>query len=233
MSEARDDQTDPGTPPNKAVAPPGHEAERPRKKRSRRSRRRPAATTGDGVGHGRRRQGRVLALQILYEVDLTDHGLAETLERTLADEDELSRVLAEDEEIPLDQAAVANTRALREHVEQLVTGSFAARAETDRLIEAAAPAYPIGRVPAIDRNVLRLAVYELLHEARVPPKVAINEAVELAKRFGGDSSGRFVNGVLGTIVDQLPTAPAAPGEPETTDDTTPSTDATTPSVESI
>jgi N utilization substance protein B len=168
----------------------------------------------------------VLALQILYEVDLTDHGLAETLERTLADEDELSRVLAEDEEIPLDQAAVANTRALREHVEQLVTGSFAARAETDRLIEAAAPAYPIGRVPAIDRNVLRLAVYELLHEARVPPKVAINEAVELAKRFGGDSSGRFVNGVLGTIVGQLPTAPAAAGESE-------ATDATTPSVESL
>jgi N utilization substance protein B len=59
----------------------------------------------------------------------------------------------------------------------------------------------------------------------VPPKVAINEAVELAKRFGGDSSGRFVNGVLGTIVDQLPTAPAAPGESGTTH-------ATTPSVES-
>ena len=222
MSEAGDGQADSRTPPDKAAAPPGQETERPRKKRSRRSRRRPAtATTGDGVGHGRRRQGRVLALQILYEVDLTDHGLAETLERTLADEDELSRVLAEDEEIPLDQAAVANTRALREHVEQLVTGAFAARAETDRLIEAAAPAYPIGRVPAIDRNVLRLAVYELLHEARVPSKVAINEAVELAKRFGGDSSGRFVNGVLGTIVDQLPTAPAPAGEPETPDGATP------------
>lgn len=166
----------------------------------------------------------MLALQILYEVDLTDHALAETLERTLADEDELSRVLAEDEEIPVDQAAVANTRALREHVERLVTGSVAARAETDRLIEAAAPAYPIGRVPAIDRNVLRLAVYELLHEARVPPKVAINEAVELAKRFGGDSSGRFVNGVLGTIADQLPAVTNAPGEIDATDDATPAAD---------
>lgn len=154
----------------------------------------------------------MLALQILYEVDLTDHGLAETLERTLADEDELSRALAEDEEIPLDERTVANTRALREHVERLVTGSFAVRTEIDRLIEAAAPAYPIGRVPAIDRNVLRLAVYELLHEARVPPKVAINEAVELAKRFGGDSSGRFVNGVLGTIAEQLPALAASPSE---------------------
>lgn len=219
MSDAREGQADSGESPEQAAA--AEQPERPRQKRFRRGRRRSAtAGAGDGVGHGRRRQGRVLALQILYEVDLTDHGLAETLERTLNDEDELSRVLAEDEEIPLGQATVANTRALREHVERLVTGSVAARAETDRLIEAAAPAYPIGRVPAIDRNVLRLAVYELLHEVRVPPKVAINEAVELAKRFGGDSSGRFVNGVLGTIVEQLPASAAAPSETEAAADAT-------------
>ncbi len=225
MSDLSEGQADAEMPSNPAVTPSGDEPERPRKKRSRRARRRPAsATSSDGVGHGRRRQGRVLALQILYEVDLTDHALAETLERTLADEDELSRVLAEDEEIPLDQTAVASTRALREHVVRLVSGSVAARAETDRLIEAAAPAYPIGRVPAIDRNVLRLAVYELLHEARVPPKVAINEAVELAKRFGGDSSGRFVNGVLGTIADQLPATSTSPSETGPVDDATPIAD---------
>lgn len=155
----------------------------------------------------------MLALQILYEVDLTAHDLTETLERTLADEEELARVAAEEDEVPGAQAAVAQTRALREHVQRLVTGSVAARDEVDQLIAAAAPAFPVARVPAVDRNVLRLAVYELLHEAEVPPKVAINEAVELAKRYGGDSSGRFVNGVLGTIFEQLaanaPSTPAA------------------------
>jgi N utilization substance protein B len=186
----------------------------PRKQRSRERRRRSAGpASGDGVGYGRRRQGRILALQILYEVDLTDHDLTETFERTLADEEELARVAAEDDEVPGGQAAVAQTRALRDHVERLVLGSVAARDEIDRLIEDAAPAFPVARVPAIDRNVLRLAVYELLREADVPPKVAINEAVELAKRFGGDSSGRFVNGVLGTILERIgaEAAVAAPG----------------------
>ena len=68
---------------------------------------------------------------------------------------------------------------------------------------AAAPAFPVAQLPAIDRNVLRLAIYELLRETDVPPKAAINEAVELAKRFGGDNSGRFVNGVLGTIAARI------------------------------
>jgi N utilization substance protein B len=84
------------------------------------------------------------------------------------------------------------------------------REEIDPYIAAAAPAFPLAQMAAVDRNVLRLAVYELLHEPAVPPKAAINEAVELAKRFGGDSSGRFVNGVLGTIVEQLPAASGKP-----------------------
>lgn len=149
----------------------------------------------------------MLALQILYEVDLTAHDLSETLERTLADEEELARVAAEEDEVPGARAAVAQTRALREHVQRLVTGSVAARDEVDELIAEAAPAFPVARVPAIDRNVLRLAVYELLREPEVPPKVAINEAVELAKRYGGDSSGRFVNGVLGTIYERVAAGP--------------------------
>jgi N utilization substance protein B len=164
----------------------------------------------------------VLALQVLYEVDLTDHPLAETLERTLKDEEELSLLSTEDDETPgeapVAQAATAQNRALREHVERLVNGSVAVRPELDRLIEAAAPEYPVARVPAIDRNVLRLAVYELLHEADVPPKVAINEAVDLAKRYGGDSSGRFVNGVLGTIVEQIPAKSPARSESAPADD---------------
>ncbi|MBA2520775.1 MAG: transcription antitermination factor NusB [Chloroflexia bacterium] len=146
-----------------------------------------------------------MALQILYEVDLTGHDPAETLERTLAEEEELALVLVEDDETTGDRVQAAQARAIRDHVQRLVNGSLAARIEIDARIEAAAPAFPVARVAAIDRNVLRLAIYELLNEAEVPPKVAINEAVELAKRFGGDSSGRFVNGVLGTIVEQLPT----------------------------
>lgn len=206
--ETAPDQTAPGEP--ERASNPGTPAKPTAgRKRSRGRRKKPRGTAqrGDSIGYGRRRQGRVLALQILYEVDLTDHALAETLERTLKDEEELSRLSAEDDETPgespVAQAASAQHRALREHVERLVNGSVAARPELDRLIEAAAPEFPVDRVPAIDRNVLRLAVYELLHEADVPPKVAINEAVELAKRYGGDSSGRFVNGVLGTIVEQL------------------------------
>ena len=73
----------------------------------------------------------------------------------------------------------------------------------DREIGLAAPAFPIEQLSPVDRNALRIAIFELRY-TDVPVKVAINEAVELAKRFGGESSGRFVNGVLGTVVDRLP-----------------------------
>lgn len=76
----------------------------------------------------------------------------------------------------------------------------------DVVIEKAAPEWPISRIPLVDRNVLRLGLYELLFsdKGEVPSKVAINEAVEVAKNFGGQGSGRFINGVLGTIFRQLP-----------------------------
>ena len=133
---------------------------------------------------GKRHQGRMLALQLLYEVDLTGHDPDDVLARTFAE-----------------QPAPA---AVRAHVERLVRGVLAGHEEIDPYIAAAAPAFPLAQLPAIDRNVLRLAVFELLHEPAVPPKAAINEAVELAKRFGGENSGRFVNGVLGTIVERIP-----------------------------
>jgi N utilization substance protein B len=77
--------------------------------------------------------------------------------------------------------------------------------EIDKIIEKAAPQWPLAQIAAIDRNVLRLGLYELLFGNRdeVPPKVAINEAIELAKSFGGDSSGKFVNGVLGTVYREI------------------------------
>ncbi|MBI1866635.1 MAG: transcription antitermination factor NusB [Candidatus Staskawiczbacteria bacterium] len=75
----------------------------------------------------------------------------------------------------------------------------------DRIIEMAAPEWPISQIPIIDRNVLRVGLFELLYSDKkeVPPKVAINEAIELAKSFSGQTSGKFVNGVLGTVFKQL------------------------------
>ncbi len=75
----------------------------------------------------------------------------------------------------------------------------------DKIIEKAAPEWPISQIPIIDRNILRIGLYELLYsdEKEVPPKVAINEAIELAKTFSGKTSGKFVNGVLGTVFKEI------------------------------
>src|SRR3989344_5928308 len=88
---------------------------------------------------------------------------------------------------------------------QLIDGVMKHLPELDKIIEKAAPQWPLEQIAVVDRNVLRLGLYELLFGNRdeVPPKVAINESIELAKSFGGDSSGKFVNGVLGTIYREL------------------------------
>ncbi len=88
-----------------------------------------------------------------------------------------------------------------EFVWQIIKGVIEHMAQIDKIIEKSAPEWPIDQITIIDRNVLRIGLYELIYENKeeVPPKVAINEAIELAKTFGGDSSGKFINGVLGTI----------------------------------
>lgn len=90
-------------------------------------------------------------------------------------------------------------------VEALVNGTLENRSTIDALIEKCAPEWPLEQVTVIDRNILRLGIYELMHGNynEVPPKVAINESIELAKTFGGESSARFVNGVLGTIYREM------------------------------
>ena len=128
---------------------------------------------------GARRKARVLALQALYEIDSVGHGAEEVITRLLANE-----VLSEEN--------AAFTR-------ELVSGVIQNREKIDQNIRRFAPAWPIEQIPVIDRNILRLAIYELLFDNKVPVKVAINEAVELAKRFGSDSSPKFVNGVLGSV----------------------------------
>jgi N utilization substance protein B len=162
---------------------------KPRSQRSRRSKnkreRRGTPLLDSRSSGGRRHQARILALQVLYEVDVTDHPLADVLSRTIDDPDE------------------AVTSSVRSHVDRLVRGAIDQQDIIDKYIGEAAPAFPVNQLPAVDRNVLRLAIYELLSEPDVPPKAAINEAVELAKRFGGMNSSRFVNGVLGTVTDRL------------------------------
>ena len=144
---------------------------------------RPAAPAARHVRVDRtaRRRGRVLALQTLYKADLVGHDPIEILGRELADE-------------PADPEAAAFAR-------RLVEGVVEHREGIDREIARAAPAWPLEQMPPIDKNLLRLAIHELLFDnRRVPTKAAINEAVEIAKVFGSENSSRFVNGVLGTIV---------------------------------
>lgn len=90
-------------------------------------------------------------------------------------------------------------------VKQLVEGVLKNIKKIDKVIITAAPEWPIEQITIVDRNILRLGLYELLfgNYEEVPPKVAINEAIELAKSFGGESSGRFVNGVLGTVYREM------------------------------
>ena len=88
---------------------------------------------------------------------------------------------------------------------QLVRGVVDHLPQIDKIIEKAAPEWPIDQITIVDRNVLRIGLYELLYAKReeVPPKVAINEAIELTKTFGGESSGKFINGVLGTVYKEI------------------------------
>ena len=128
---------------------------------------------------GARRKARELALQALYEIDSVGHEKERVLDSLLADEG-----LSEEN----------NT-----FVRELVTGVIQNKEKIDENIQSFAPAWPVEQLPVIDRNILRLAIFEILIDNKVPIKVAINEAVELAKTFGADSSSKFVNGVLGSV----------------------------------
>ncbi len=131
---------------------------------------------------------RSIVLQSLFEWDFyqKENDLAAVLERNIEkfgggfDEQEFSRSII---------------KGVVENLEHL-----------DKIIVSSAPERPIDQLSIIDRNVLRIGLFELLYEdkAEVPPKVAINEAIELAKSFGGPSSGKFVNGVLGTVYNEMP-----------------------------
>lgn len=128
---------------------------------------------------GQRRKARIIALKALYELDTVAHEPAEILARLL-----------EEASAPPDVEAFARS---------LVTGVLTHRDEIDEVIRQKAPAWPLEQVAVVDRNILRLAIFEILLDNIVPVRAAINEAVELAKAFGGESSPKFVNGVLGAV----------------------------------
>lgn len=93
----------------------------------------------------------------------------------------------------------------KEFIKNLTEGVIEKSSELDKIISVAAPDWPLEKITIVDRNVLRIGLFELLYAKKeeVPPKVAINEAIELAKRFGGSSSGKFINGVLGTVYKEI------------------------------
>jgi N utilization substance protein B len=134
-----------------------------------------------------RRQARIVALQALFEIDCVHHRVGQVLQQRI-----------EDLNLPAEGQRFARS---------LVQGVLEHQQELDKLIGKYAPEWPVDQMAIIDRNVLRIALFEFMIDEGTPPKVAINEAVELAKIFGSDSSQRFVNGVLGTLLSQHLSSP--------------------------
>ncbi|MEX2006898.1 MAG: transcription antitermination factor NusB [Candidatus Saccharimonadales bacterium] len=133
-----------------------------------------------------RHLGRIVALQTLYEQDFR----LECRDSTFDLEEVLARNISR----------YADTIDDKDFIRKLVLGVVGHQEQLDGIIQPVAPEWPIAQVARIDRLILRIGTYELLHDKQVPPKVVINEAVELAKAFGGDNSSKFINGVLGTIL---------------------------------
>jgi transcription antitermination factor NusB len=152
-----------------------------------------------------------MAVQMLYQADLGGAVPAELFARfDLADyvADELPKKNPPKPRSPEHSKVHAEARTRVEaafaHAKRLVEGCLAHREELDRLIQTQAENWRLERMPAVDRNILRLAVYEMLFESEVPKLVVVNEAIELAKRYGSESSGRFVNGLLDGLLRTQP-----------------------------
>ncbi len=133
-----------------------------------------------------RHLGRIVALQTLYEQEF--------------------RLSCDDKNLDVDEILQRNIHRYRDNIDdqdfitKLVKGVIHEQTELDAALQPLAPEWPIDQIARMDRLVLRLGLYELLHGPSGPPKVVINEAVELAKAFGGENSSKFVNGVLGTVL---------------------------------
>jgi N utilization substance protein B len=134
-------------------------------------------------GFGKRRQSRELALQVLYQADMTGTAPEESLS-----------LYCEHFPAPAD---------IRPFAELLVVGVHRHHEEIDRLIAAASEHWRMERMSVVDRSILRLAVYEMLYCEDIPPKVSINEAIDLGKRFSGEDAAPFINGILDQVFLQM------------------------------
>jgi len=130
-----------------------------------------------------RHRARIVTLQTLYELEFAANSETSILERNL-----------KEKELPREVATFAGS---------LVSGVIANKQLLDNTIGRFATAFPVDQLAAMDRNILRLALFEITVSKEVPPKVAINEAVELAKEFGADTSPKFINGVLGSVISEI------------------------------
>ncbi|HYY90215.1 MAG TPA: transcription antitermination factor NusB [Chloroflexota bacterium] len=151
-----------------------------------------------------RRLGRAFAFQALYEMDQARHPPIDVLQR-------LAEAIGDCPEAAYPSEVL---RSATNYARELVTGVLERRSTIDRLIHERAPLWPLAQMSAVDRNVLRLGLYESLYgNATVPLRTAINEAVELAKLFGSETSAKFVNGVLGRAVEANASADAPAADP--------------------
>ncbi|MBU1084625.1 MAG: transcription antitermination factor NusB [Candidatus Omnitrophota bacterium] len=123
---------------------------------------------------------REIALKVLYAGDITKETMEETEEKYWLNNP-------------------GKSKSIKDFAQQLIRGVNSNYAEIDKVISACATNWNMDRMASIDRNILRIAVYELLHEESTPAKVVINEAIEMAKKYGDENSGRFVNGILDEI----------------------------------
>lgn len=157
-------------------------------------------------GAGKRRQAREMAVQMLYQRELGGSDL-EAIFASYDRRDYLNEPQSEDGDgaapaapastSPADESRLAEAFA---YARRLVEGTVTHRAELDELIRRHAENWRLERMPTIDRNILRMALYEMLHHQGVPKVVIVDEAIELAKKFGSENSGRFVNGLLDGVL---------------------------------
>lgn len=194
-----------------------------------------------GKGLGKRRRSREMAIQMLYQQEMGGSNVEQVFATFDVDDylNETEVPPAEPDAPPAGEGAVAATAAAEkprpkpvkrtpaelqerrllvresfDHAKKLVRGTLESQAEIDELIRSHAENWRLERMPPIDRNILRLALYEMLHEENVPKVVIVDEAIELAKKFGSENSGRFVNGLLdGVLRTRGAGKPAAGGRP--------------------
>lgn len=127
-----------------------------------------------------RRRTRALVMQALYESDAVEHSAVDVLDERLSE--------------------MGLSWRDAEFARKFLDGIFANAEEIDKIMSEFAPGWPISQMAVVDRNILRMAIYEIMLSQDTPPRVAVNEAVELAKAFGADSAPRFINGVLGSVM---------------------------------